>query len=438
VCSCLEGCLKFIELLIDNGSDINARAKTSIGELGFTALHIASEKQNNIELVKVLIFKGADLNILNQLHATALITASYWGNSEIVKILCEADAKLNNQDAEGATALFLSVQHKYIEIVDILLKYGANINIQINTGASPLMTSIANNDYLMAKKIIENNADIHLKFSDNRYPYYNYTALDIAYKEKDIKQSELINEGKIFIYKDNGKEKIKGGLNYIGVLAEYEDIIDLLEDAYLTSSVFINECFEKINSTITSPFIAERFVLEELDSATGGNKEAQKWAKKCGYEEHKYLDALSKSLPEVDGAEGPQQLLTRLIFPYFVKDMSNENRHTLVASVRRKVIDKIMKYHSLGKYQKNIQRIQLDNFNIINVYNDYLIFDDNKYENLYDNKYFNLDMQTYIEIEEKVVIFSYVDYNNEKEEAYLSTQLNLTPHHSPNLLFKFK
>ena len=30
--------------------------------------------------------------------------------------------------------------------------------------------------------------------------------------------------------------------------------------------------------------------------------------------------------------------------------------------------------------------------------------------------------------------------SNEKyiEDAYLSTQLNLTPHHSPNLLFKFK
>jgi len=55
-----------VELLIDAGAELN-----SLGELGFTALHAAIQRQYP-ELAKLLVEKGADINALNQDNETPL------------------------------------------------------------------------------------------------------------------------------------------------------------------------------------------------------------------------------------------------------------------------------------------------------------------------------------------------------------------------------
>ncbi len=55
-----------------------------------------------------------------------------------------------------------------------------------------------------------------------------------------------------------------------------------------------------------------QFILEELDGAAQGNSEAQAFARQSGVPEHEYTGALDRSIPEVDGPEGPQQMLRQL------------------------------------------------------------------------------------------------------------------------------
>jgi ankyrin repeat protein len=80
---------------------------------------------NEIEEVKKLIEKGADVNVVDEYGATALYWASYKGHSEIVKILIEAGADVNVVNRDGETALYWTSSWGYSEIVKILKEAGA-------------------------------------------------------------------------------------------------------------------------------------------------------------------------------------------------------------------------------------------------------------------------------------------------------------------------
>ena len=89
--------------------------------------------------------------------------------------------------------------------------------------------------------------------------------------------------------------------------------------------------------------IAYHFILEELDGASQGNAASKRFAECSGVAAVAYRGALSNSNPEVDGPDGPQQLLLGL-------SMDLARNADLMAEFRCKVDDKIMKKFRLGRY----------------------------------------------------------------------------------------
>lgn len=91
-------------------------------------------------------------------------------------------------------------------------------------------------------------------------------------------------------------------------------------------------------------YLAYQFILEELDGASKGNAASQQFAKNSGIPSTEYLGTLANSTPEVDGPEGPQQLL--LGFSLQISDRE------LMTEFRCKIDDKIMRHFELGNYAK--------------------------------------------------------------------------------------
>jgi ankyrin repeat protein len=114
---------KMVEFFIENGADINIKNKDGDTPL-LTYIKIFPDKKNT---TKLLIKKGADLNIVDQKKRTALHIASIKGFTEIVKLLIAAGANKDIKDEYDETALSYTKSNlhqketkEYREIFDIL------------------------------------------------------------------------------------------------------------------------------------------------------------------------------------------------------------------------------------------------------------------------------------------------------------------------------
>ncbi|MEW6351608.1 MAG: ankyrin repeat domain-containing protein [Thermodesulfobacteriota bacterium] len=81
-----------------------------------------------VEVVKLLLAKGADVNETGPGGASPLILACSEGQTEVAKVLLENGADVNQRDAEGRTALIGATWRGELEAVKLLLSYGADVN----------------------------------------------------------------------------------------------------------------------------------------------------------------------------------------------------------------------------------------------------------------------------------------------------------------------
>ena len=145
----------------------------------------------NLEGIKEIIKKGADVNGLDEIGNTALCSAAFGGDLEIVRALLEAGADPNlapepepNED-ESNTPLWFA---NSADITKLLIDAGADINFQSSSGDTILIMTARRWGALKKMKVLlENGADISIKNNEGK------TALMCAAKDKDnLKKVKLL------------------------------------------------------------------------------------------------------------------------------------------------------------------------------------------------------------------------------------------------------
>lgn len=123
-----------INILLKSKVNLNA---TNAREM--TALQVASV-DNNIEIVKLLVEAGADINRKHKESGkTALIYAASNGHLDVLRYLLGLPGILvNAKDKEGKTALIYAVFNARKEAIGILLDNNANPNARTNVDESAL------------------------------------------------------------------------------------------------------------------------------------------------------------------------------------------------------------------------------------------------------------------------------------------------------------
>lgn len=115
--------------LIEQGSSVNTM------QYGTSGLHVAG-RNNDLELVKMLLARGADVDAIDAYDCTPLLHCAQRKVPEVMVALIEAGADVNHQSeaTRGWTALHAAANTGDTETLRILLEAGADPSIKDDDG----------------------------------------------------------------------------------------------------------------------------------------------------------------------------------------------------------------------------------------------------------------------------------------------------------------
>lgn len=159
-------------------------------------LRIASQycAQQDYKGFHSLLEKNPQLSINENLNGktwSLLHIASYFDFSLGVKLLIEKGANVNIIEKNGSTPLLIAVSNNCLTSVDTLIKYKAQINKPDNLGYTPLMSASSNGNCDILELLIENKGDINL--TDKK----GQNAFDYAGKKNNGKVTSILEKVKM-------------------------------------------------------------------------------------------------------------------------------------------------------------------------------------------------------------------------------------------------
>jgi ankyrin repeat protein len=131
-------------------------------------------KQGNIDCTRELLDACEDVSAISGLVVMAVIRT----NLELVTLLLEKGANANDRDDATLCALYRAVEKERQDLVDLLLTAGADPNLAVISGSfegrTPLMEACQRGKMEMVKTLLKHGANIETKKKDGK------TAIDIA------------------------------------------------------------------------------------------------------------------------------------------------------------------------------------------------------------------------------------------------------------------
>ncbi|MBN2315462.1 MAG: ankyrin repeat domain-containing protein [Sedimentisphaerales bacterium] len=184
----MKGPKDIVELLIQQGADINAKDKWGCTPLYWSINNKVFPSDNDnppIDSLHLLIANGADVNIEYGDGETALLLAAKAGQTDTVRLLLEAGANINAKDDRGQNALHVMLDirnasnNRYRlskDTLELLLAKGADVNAKDNDGRTPLHLAAESADREIVALLLDKGADINAKEDKSGFTALHYAA----------------------------------------------------------------------------------------------------------------------------------------------------------------------------------------------------------------------------------------------------------------------
>lgn len=153
--------------------DAGARPNFKDPKTGISLLQIAA-KNDQAQIVKTLIDRGAGVLQKDKNRRTALHEAAHFASPELVKILLDSGASTLAQDSRQRTPLHEAAESGSIEKIQ-LLKHDVDINCQDQDGLTPLMLALDSGYEKLVDLLVELGGNIESRDCENRTPLIRAT-----------------------------------------------------------------------------------------------------------------------------------------------------------------------------------------------------------------------------------------------------------------------
>ena len=159
-----NGHLDMVKKLVEHGANIDRAMRSAAAngqkqilefmlekkpeQIAINKALISAAGSEHINIVELLLNKGADVNFIDKDATTALIYAVEISRIENVRLLLSKDVDVNVKGNDSTpSALFAACSGIFrplnSELVDLLLEHGADVNIRSNDNSTPLLQTIA-------------------------------------------------------------------------------------------------------------------------------------------------------------------------------------------------------------------------------------------------------------------------------------------------------
>lgn len=195
---------QYADILMEHGANINECSKNGTTALAIAAAYgspetlkkilsykpnlnitddhmkdvmFSSVRNNNIEVIDILVKAGVTVNLQDDEGQNALLYAAYFGKVGAVKKLVELGLDINSCDYSGKPFFSLMAyngsssnwqKNQYSEMVSEFLQLGADINKRDKAGMTPLMHTAMNVNYNAFEVLIDAGADSSAKDPNGR------------------------------------------------------------------------------------------------------------------------------------------------------------------------------------------------------------------------------------------------------------------------------
>lgn len=159
----LSGNANNVEIFLRRGADANLRLYYN------SPLLILSAGEGQEEIVRFLLDAGADINAVSSLtEATALAFAAIRGRPSVVRVLLERGATVDMPSGSGATPLTHAASEGQTECLRLLLAHHADVNSATRRGMTALMFAAHRGDEEAVRLLLDAGADTGVRSQSGR------------------------------------------------------------------------------------------------------------------------------------------------------------------------------------------------------------------------------------------------------------------------------
>ncbi|KAK8245511.1 hypothetical protein IWZ00DRAFT_428803, partial [Phyllosticta capitalensis] len=161
------GIIDVVKVLLQNGADVNAK---TFGDE--TALQFASAA-GHLQIVQVLLEHCVFANLQCRFLEDALAVAAEEGHTrrETVRVLLDSGADVNALSSGNETALYAASSERHLQTVRLLLSRGANTELQGDYDGNPLHTASKRGYADVVRTLLNHGSSVNAVFeSPGEYP----------------------------------------------------------------------------------------------------------------------------------------------------------------------------------------------------------------------------------------------------------------------------